>query len=290
MRLADLPEKSAQRVANAGDGEAWLSFCADARAAPWLAWNVRQDAWYRLDDLDVLSAHCATAPAELHGPELLVHIAGAFRGAKERARWMTPDEQVHLPSAGFTHVASSRYIGRYELAAESTWDEGSLPGETQGVQFPVGRTLKLRPRPGKAIFIWVTFDHGEKVVPKDPDDVLCGLGLPWLCQREAVLRLTIPLAVLRDSCVRFALPTIFDVLNDTNRRSQNPDWRARPQAEHQEREPWGYTRHLRTGGPCLPEVLVEISCDVIDTLEAESLGSPKSDWSARHFLQEICPT
>jgi hypothetical protein len=50
--LHDLPAPYADRLAPARDDGAWEGHCAHRDAERWVAWNVREDAWYRPAELD----------------------------------------------------------------------------------------------------------------------------------------------------------------------------------------------------------------------------------------------
>jgi hypothetical protein len=276
MHLHELARPFADRVGSAEHDTAWLSYCISAGAAPWLAWNVREDAWYGPAELALLQAEIDKAPAGVNGPALLIHIAGKLA----RIRRLSPQECAKLPSSGSTHVQASRFSLRYELAPESDWAAGSSPGEIDPALLP-GIHIRVFPRAGLG-FRWVTFDGNGRHVSRSPDDVLRNLGLPWSRADGLVLRIEVPLDALRTSGALFAVPTIFDSLPYSPKHPVGPDWRARPASEHHADEPWGHTRDMQTDGPALPEVIVDIKD--AGTMDAMCLGPPTQDWSTRPYL------
>ena len=227
MRLDELPLLYADRLKSARDPAAWSALCADARAAAWLAWNMREDAWYGPAELARVQGEIDAAPAGLMGPELLAQCARALRSFRQ----LSPDEQRHLPADGLNHVAT-RSSRRYELAPASAWAEGSVPGEIANTLAP-GDRIQLLPRMPQRSFAWLTFEANGRAVPRDPDDILRQLGLPWKPEGGPVLRVAISMAALRAAGATFALPTLFDA------QLKFPDWRARPAREHRTGEPWG---------------------------------------------------
>lgn len=281
VRLDELPAPCADRLVAAKDPAAWTALCADPRAAAWLAWNVREDAWYGDAELEQIRQKLDAAPAGLTGPALLVRHAGALRNLRQ----LSAVEQAHLPADGLNHVAT-RDHRRYELAAASAWAEGSVPGEIADTLLPGDRS-QLMPRLPQRSFAWLTFEVHGKAVPRDPDQILRQAGLPWSAAKGSVLRVEVPMGTLRAVGAAFALPTLFDVLDDRPRSHQLPDWRARPESEHQPDEPWGHTRDMQADGPSLPEVIVDIT--PAGTMNAECTGAPRSDWSARPFLSRSAP-
>jgi hypothetical protein len=119
-----------------------------------------------------------------------------------------------------------------------------------------------------------------------PDDVAEGLGIPWRAAWGNVLRVEIPMDVVKSRNSRMSIPTLFDGLSIEKaaggKSVLRPEWRARPDAEKKGNEPWGMTRHLTTGGPSLPELIVDIS--QCDKFTATVLGSLRSDWHVARFL------
>jgi hypothetical protein len=254
--------------------------CGTSKEAQWIAWNVREDAWYRDADLERIQAVIAAVDPALSGPALLFQCAPDL----QRVRAMQPAECAMLPAVGINHVAT-RFNRRYELAPESAWAEGSIPGEINPA-LSAGTRLRVAPRAGPK-FAWVTFEVSGKPVPRDPDDVLRGLGLRWNDAGGTVLRVEIPLADLRTANAIFALPTLFDDLGPTPRTPFVTDWRARPAHEHRPDEPWGYARDMEDDGAALPEIIVDITDS--GTMDAECIGVPRRDWSTRPYLRRSAP-
>jgi hypothetical protein len=277
-RLDALPAPFAVRVEPARDPAAWASHCRTPHEAQWIAWNVREDAWFRDVDLQRIQAVIAAGDPALDGPALLVQCAPHL----QRIRAMLAPECAKLPPVGVNHVAA-RFNRRYDLAPESAWAEGSVPGEIDPA-LSTGTRLRVTPRPGPR-FAWVTFEVNARPVPRDPDDVLRSLGLGWSAAGGTVLRVEIPLAALRTGGAFFALPTFFDGLDP--RPKTPPDWRARPTHEHRPDEPWGHARDMQLDGAALPEVIVEIT--TAGTTDAECIGVPRQDWGTRPYLQRSAP-
>jgi hypothetical protein len=196
---------------------------------------------------------------------------------------MEAAELAALPTVGVNHVAGRYYSRRYELAPESAWAEGSVPGEIDPV-LSTGTRLRVTPRAGR-IFAWITFEVRGRPVPRDPDDVLRSLGLGWNASGGTVLRVEIPLAALRSAGAFFALPTFFDGLDPRPKVPQN--WRARPVHEHRPNEPWGYARDMAFDGAALPEIIADIT--PAGTVDAECLGVPRRDWGTPPYLHRSAP-
>jgi len=179
MRLKDLPEPYLRRVNDTGDVSAWLPpLCDDPRKAPWIAWNVEQDAWFGAIELRKVEAAIDAAPVGLRGPELLVHISAKLRAVRR----ILPAEQTYLPAMGVNHIAFLKYTRRYDLAPDSHWDDPGMPEEVRnayanGDSLATGASLRLLPR-DTGLNTWLTFDAKGKSVPRDADAVLCQLGLP----------------------------------------------------------------------------------------------------------------
>ncbi|XXX75593.1 hypothetical protein WMF30_48880 [Sorangium sp. So ce134] len=282
MRLDDLPPPYADRVSAAQDPAEWVAFCADHRAAAWLAWNVREDAWYGTAELASVQSAIDTAPADLTGPALLLHVLHAI-GSLRRLRRLSAAEQAYLPAYAINHVAAGWFSRsrRYDLAPGSEWAEGSAPGELADT-LSAGDRFQVIPRPG---FAWLTFAVRGSAIPGNCDETLRMLGLPWSPAGGLVLRVEVPLGALRAAGALFALPTLFDGL--FTGALQTPDWRARPEREHQPGEPWGNARDMQDDGPGLPEVIAEIT--PAGAMNAECLAVPTFDWSTRPFLSRSAP-
>ncbi|UQA62139.1 hypothetical protein [Polyangium aurulentum] len=148
-----------------------------------------------------------------------------------------------------------------------------------------GAQVRVAPRVGAA-FAWITFEANGRTVPRDPDDVLRLLGLAWSMPSEPVLRIEVPLAAVRATGAFFAIPTLLDVLDDSP-PALSPDWRARPEHEHRSNEPWGHARDMLHDGAGLPEIIVDIRPAGI--MDAECIGVPRIDWSARPYLHRSAP-
>ena len=279
-RLDALPAPFDVRVAPARDPAAWASRCGTPHEAQWIAWNVREDAWYREVDLRRIQAVIDTVDPVLYGPELLVRCAENL----QRVRAMDAAERAALPETGVNHVAA-RYSRRYELAPESAWAEGSVPGEIDPV-LSTGTRLRVTPRTGPS-FAWVTFEVKGRPVPRDPDDVLRSLGLGWNAAGGTVLRVEVPIAALRTAGAFFALPTLFDGLGPKPKPPLGTDWRARPAHEHHPDEPWGYARNMELDGAALPEIIADITPS--GTMDAECIGIPRTDWGTRPYLRRSAP-
>jgi hypothetical protein len=281
VKLDDLAEPYASRVRDAKSPGPWEARCISARAAQWVAWNVCEDAWHNattlsrvceaIDDLD------ATTPG-LSGPELLIECAGEL----SRLRKMSDDEQACLPAAGVSHVPTERFPGKYDLAPESDAYRGSARGELDPTLVP-GTRLRVIPRGWR--FRWVTFEHGGMSVPKAPEDVARTLGLDWEPKLGNLVRVEVPLDVIRGAKADLSIPTLFDVLSPRYRTT--PDWRARPEPEHRLGEPWGRARDMKDGGPALPEVIADVTPAL--KMDAEVLGPVSFDWSTRPFLAGGAP-
>lgn len=278
MRLDDLPPVYAGRVGPAKDPTAWAPHVEDPRAAEWLAWNVREDAWYEAAELTKVQQTIDAAPDALTGPELLLHGVSALK----QCRHLSPTERSHLPANGVNHVAA-KFNRRYDFAPESAWAEGSSPGEIAETVIP-GDRFRLIPKGGLA---WLTFEANGKPVPKEPEDIARQLGLCWGPSGGAILRVEVPLDALRSVGATMLLPTLFDTLDDRPGSLQHADWRARPEREHCPGEPWGNARDMQADGPALPEVIVNIT--QAGTMEAECVGTLISDWSTRPFLSRSAP-
>ncbi|WP_437674176.1 hypothetical protein [Sorangium sp. So ce131] len=278
MHLDDLPTAYASRVRAAQSPAEWIAFCADHRAAAWIAWNVREDAWYGAAELAAVQSALDTAPAGLAGPALLLHVISSL----QRLRPLTAAEQAHLPTQGINHVAAGWFsrTRRYDLAPGSAWAEGSVPGELADT-LTAGDHFQVIPR---ARFAWLTFGATGNSIPTSSDETLRRLGLPWKPAGGLVLRVEVPIGALRAAGALFALPTLFDGLRPG---AQEPDWRARPESEHRPGEPWGYARDMQDDGPGLPEVIAEIT--PAGTMNAECMAVPSFDWSTRPFLRRSAP-
>jgi hypothetical protein len=279
-RLDALPAPFAVRVELAKDPAAWASHCKTPHEAQWIAWNVREDAWYRDVDLLRIQAVIDAIDPALDGPALLLRCAPDL----QRVRAMEAAECAMLPAVGVNHVAAG-YSRRYELAPESAWAEGSVPGEINPV-LPAGKRLRVAPRAGPS-FAWVTFEVKGRPVSRDPDEALRSLGLWWNDRGGTVLRVEIPLAALRSAGAFFALPTFFDGLGSKPTAPLGTDWRARPAHEHRPDEPWGNARDMEVDGAALPEIIADITPS--GTMDAECIGIPRRDWSKRPYLHRSAP-
>lgn len=159
---------------------------------------------------------------------------------------------------------------------------GSARGELEPTLLP-GTRFRVLPRSPQVR--WMTFDHSAMSVPKAPDEVARTLGLDWKPAFGNLVRVEVPLDVIRKAGARLAIPTLFDVLNP--RYQATPDWRARPEAEHHPEEPWGRARDMKDGGPALPEIIADIT--PVSEMDAEVLGPVTFDWSTRPFLAGGAP-
>lgn len=280
MRLEDLPDPYASRVASATDPVPWAVRCITPHAAQWIAWNVREDTWYGTAELDLIRIEIDAADPSLTGPALLTRCAAKL----QRLVLLPESARRRLPLGGFNHVAATRFSRRYELAPESAWAEGSIPGEID-YTLPPGTEVRVVARAGPS-FAWLAFEAGGKQIPRDADDTMRHLGLPWNSSGGTVVRVRVPIAFLYDAGIAFALPTLFDVLHD-GPYALEPDWRARPQHEQRIDEPWGHTRDMQDDGPGLPEVIADIK--PAGTMDAECIGVPLLDWSQRPFLRGSAP-
>lgn len=119
---------------------------------------------------------------------------------------------------------------------------------------PLPRTLYARyPRR----FFWATFN--EEVEGLSPTDIAIALGLPHFEVGETVYRIH-----LGDWPEEVYIPTCMD-------SGIFEAW-MRPPKSHA--EPWGMTRHLLTGNPEKPELLVQVADVEGRGLTAERVGSP----------------
>lgn len=283
MHLDDLPEPHASRVCVSRDPAPWAARCGDPHKAQWLAWNVCQDAWYDAEALFVVRVVIDAvdrATPGLDGPDLLEECAKSL----QHLRKLSEDERHLLPLSATNHVAATRFKGKYELAAESAWAEGSAPGELEPTLL-AGDQLRVIPRLA-VCFYWLTFNARASTVGTDPDDVVRTLGLPWTPGHGNVVRVHVPLDVLCKAGARIAIPTIFDGI-DFRRPPQFFEWRARPEHEHRPGEPWGHARDMRNDGPGLPEVIADITAAT--RMDAEILGTVTLDWSIRPFFTRSAP-
>ena len=261
----------------------WTSLCIEPpHVAQWVAWNVCQDAWYGAAELTGIRNaidHIDAIDPGLTGAALLARCARTLR---PYFRAMTSDECDRLPVSGVHHITASRMGRRFELALQSAWAEGSIPGEADP-GLPPGTRVEVVPRVGNSpMFVWLTFEVPGTTVPRDPDSLLRLAGLPWMPAWGGVVRVEVTFAVLRTAGAYFALPTIFDAIGLNPNSKIEPDWRARPASEHRLGEPWGHTRDLQSGGAALPEVIADIA--PAGTMAAEYIGTPSVDWSTRPFL------
>jgi len=276
VKLDDLPEPYATRIRGARDPGAWEAHCISARASQWVAWNVCEDAWHNettlsrvlaaIDDID------AATPG-LSGPDLLMECAGKL----SCLRAMSEDERACLPSMGVSHLPTTRFRGKYDLAPESDALSGSAPGEIEPTLLP-GTRFRVLPRGSQVR--WITFDHSSISVPKAPDEVARTLGLDWEPELGNLVRVEVPLDAIRTAGALLSIPTLFDNLNP--RYQTKPDWRARPEREHRPGEPWGRARDMKDGGPALPEILADVT--PASKMDAEILGPVTINWSTRPFL------
>jgi hypothetical protein len=277
MRLADLPAPYDARVAPAFGATAWTPHCGgDAHKAQWLAWNVREDAWHDAGTLDAVARAIDAVPGA-DGPNLLLFIAPNLLAVRP----ITPAERACLPATAATH--RRRELGsRYAVLRSSRWDERALhevqPGLLPGTLLRISILRRVR--------AWLTFDTPGRPVPRDPDAVLRGLGLPWSPGQCPVVRLEIPLGSLPGA--GFAIPTLFNALDAGSGDPQLHDWRARPHHEHLPKEPWGHARDLDHGGAGLPEILADITA--AGTVNAVCLGVPGQDWGLRPYLSTSGPS
>ena len=284
VKLADLPEPHAGRVKDAEDAAAWGGRCVDARGEAWLAWNVREDGWYGVSELDVVAAAIAEAPPELTGPSLLLRELSP-RDRLRRLRRLTDEERGRLPDTAVNHVLVSSLGRRYERAEPLDWGTGGIAGEARPA-IVKGERLDLQPRDGADPFVWITFEANGNPVPRSADQAIQQLGLCWGSTTDMVVRLEIPVGALRAAGALFALPTLFDALEPG--KLQYPDWRARPESERRPNEPWGSARDMSTGVAALPEVITEITRAGI--MDAHCLGALKSGkWSTRPYLAKGPP-
>ena len=278
MHLHDLKEPHSARLSRAADPAAWTASLCDVAHAAWIAWNVREDAWYGPEELEKIRAEVDAAPDRMDGPELLMHIAGELRSL----RALTVEERPHLPSEAINHVAASEFFDRYDLAPGSALTEGTLPAEIASSWSP-GDTFKILPK--KPRYAWLTFDTGGRPVPRDPDEISRHLGLDWKAAKGVVVRVQVPLGKLVTDGVIATIPTVFTSLACS--APIKPDWRARPSREHRDGEPWGMARDMLMDGPALPEVIMNIAD--AGEMEAECMGALVTDWSERHYLKRGGP-
>lgn len=130
----------------------------------------------------------------------------------------------------WTHVPFSKLV-QYRYV--KTGLKGSIPP-------PKVRLERLFGRPEQApdMSLWITNMTGD-----DADDIRNRLGLGHVMRGEWLFRIQVELTV---SPTRpLFIPTALDA-------GYFPAWR-RPPANHT--EPWGMTRHLKTGKPCERELL-----------------------------------
>jgi hypothetical protein len=278
MHLHELTGPHGARISHAADPAAWTASFCDVAHAVWIAWNVREDAWYGPEELEEIRAAIDAAPPDVHGPDLLIRIAGKLRAL----RVLTAKERPHLPPGAINHVAASDFRNRYELTPDSAFAEGTLEAEIGSAWSP-GDRFRLMPK--KPRFAWLTFDAGGRPVPRDPDQILRNLGLDWKAAGCVVLRVEVPLGKLLAAGVGATIPTIFN--NLCYGPPIRPDWRARPSHEHRDGEPWGMARDMLVDGPALPEVIMEIT--EAGVMDAECMGAPVTDWSVRPYLTKGGP-
>lgn len=282
-RLDAMPSPYAMRVQPARNAAAWRRHCSSAHEAQWIAWNVCEDTWYRPEDLLRIQDVIDQADPALQGAELLVRCASSL----QRLRDMSPTEQGSLPPLGVTHAAQLWFFRIYEATAEDAWVEAGLAGETNPPPLPAGQRLRVVPRVGGTHFRWITFEANGTPVPRDPDHVARSLGLPWGPQHKTVMRVEVPLDLLRAAGAPFVIPTFFDGLGNSPRPPLGTDWRCRPAPEHNVNEPWGSARDMQMDGPALPEIIVEIT--QAGTMNATCLDVTRTDWSSRPYLQRGAP-
>ncbi len=273
-RLADLPPPYASRISPAEQPNAWDRFCTPSHVSQWLAWNVREDAWYRASDLQRIQDVIDNVDPALVGADLLLVCAAKLQSLRD----LSSPELCHLPTGGVNHVIEGRLKSNYDLAPGSDWDDGSSSGETNPAPLHSSARIQVVPRPGRTRK-WITFDSKSQAVPRVPDVVAQRLGLTWGPPDGAVFRIEVPLNRLIAAHAPVHIPTIF---NQICYRPLSPDWRARPVREHQSDEPWGSARDMRTGGSGLPEVLADIT--PAPEMDVVRLGPLKEDWGVRHYL------
>jgi hypothetical protein len=278
MHLHDLKGPQGARVSHAENPAAWTASLCNVAHAAWIAWNVREDAWYGPEELEKIRAAIDAAPPDVHGPELLIRIAIKLRGL----RVLTAEERPHLPPEAINHVAASDFRDRYELAPDSAFTEGTLEAEI-GSAWSAGDRFRLMPK--RPRFAWLTFDARGRPVPRDSDQILRNLGLAWKAADGVVVRVEIPLKKLLAAGVDATIPTVFNSL--CYGPPIRPDWRARPTYEHCDGEPWGMARDMLVDGPALPEMIMEIT--EAGVMDAECMGAPVSDWSERPYLAKGGP-
>ncbi len=273
--LANLDPAYAARVASATDTAAWVSHCS-LHEAQWIAWNVREDAWFRDHDLkQVQDAMDAVDPSgTLLAADLLRECAERLQSFRD----MSLDEQARLPAEAVTHVTEGKLWEQYRAPGKTGFRRGALSREPNPPPLKRGEKRSLVPKSGWDR--WVTFTANGRSIPKNPDEVASLLGLDWKPTFGSVVRIMIPLDRLRSVRAKFCLPTIFNGLSAPGKVLKT-DWRARPKREHRPDEPWGYARDMKNDGPGLPEVLVSI---MSYEYEAECIGELAVDWSSRPYL------
>jgi hypothetical protein len=283
-RIEDLPSALAARVQPASDPASWVTHCACAHDAQWVAWNVREDIWFRAQDLARIAVIIdRDDPTAQHtGAELLLLCAPSL----QRLRDMSPAEQALLPTRSVTHVMERWLWNGYDLAPDAAWDEGGLSGETSPPPLTMGRTFRVTLKPNASRAKWVTFATKGCALPSCADDIAQQLGLAWDATAGMMVRIEVPLAALRASGARFFLPSVFDSIGSP-RRPLWPDWRARPQREQRADEPWGSARDMMVDGPALPEVIVEITPGV--EMDAKCIDTLRTRWSDRPYLRGTAP-
>jgi hypothetical protein len=273
--LQELPVAYATRVRPAQDAGLWGPHCISPQAARWVAWNVCEDFWYTAEELvRVQRAIDEVGDPGLEGPELLTRCARKL----QLVHALPEAERDHLPAMGLTHVVSKRFKSKYELAPGSDADDGSASGELEPTLVPGKRFRVLTS--GSTPRRWLTFDLPGETVSKDPDRVACRLGVDWDGVQGNVVRVEVPIDVLRGGGATMAIPTLFDRLD--LRYLVTPDWRARPAGAHRPGEPWGHARDMERDGPALPEFIADITRAT--EMDAEILGPVQTDWSTRPYL------
>jgi hypothetical protein len=291
FRLADLSSTHAPRVLPAHDPKSWTALpcpcappCACAHKAQWLAWNAREDAWYRPADLKRIEDTIDLQDPAVDGAELLLRCAPSL----QRLREMSSAELAHIPPHGANHAMENWLWNGYMLAPSSAWSDTGLAGETNPP--PVltkGMKIKIKRKPSANPMKWVTFPTKSQSLPRAPDAIAKQLGLSWDKCHGGFVRVEVPLGQLLAAGARFVLPTFFDGLGHKPTRPLATEWRARPASEHRADEPWGNARDMIQDGPGLSEVLVDIT--QAGEMNAECLDYLQADWSTRPYLQRTAP-
>jgi hypothetical protein len=262
--LKDLDKALFARVAACADSGAWSAWGA------WVSWNFSNDSSYESAHLRSVEQAISLEPSSVEGADLVHSIARQLA----RLRRLNGAELKKIPKRGSTF--SRREMRRYDFASGSEWAQVGVKGEV-GATLPPGTEFEVVPRrlaPGIPNAVWVTF--GPAVTSTHTADQVCAtLGLPWAQTSGPIVHLEL---TLPDQAINMAMPTIFDSVP-----VRTPEWRARPESERKPGEPWGMTRHLETGRPGAPEIIVEL--DGSRSIRARCVGNLKSDWQTPPYLR-----